>query len=549
MSIWLQRAAIAATLLFAIFVRGDALSESNYWYDEAITALRVAGHTEMEVWTYGESRTAFPIGELKQFVQVTGATTTKDTVQSLAVEDSQHTPFYYVLARWWCLAFGSSIAAGRALAVVFSVLALAAMYWLCLELFVLTGAFESRLVCWAGVLLLAISPYQVAIGREHREYSMWALTTLCVCAALLRAMRLNQVSAWALYALAVIVSVYTHLFTILMLAFLGVFLLARERFRPSRTVLSFAAASLAAAAACTPWFLILLSRQKTAESSLGWVQDFTKGRFNLAISIKPALEVANYSLWDSQKLLTDVVGFKITTALFHLLPVALLFGIWWFARGQRKACAWFAAAMICSVSGTLFALDMVTGGISGFAYRYAGPSNIGWLLALTLIITAAVADAELPRGLVQAAVCVVVALSATSAVMTHSAKHTFLKFWEPQPAILSHLNANTQASLVSDDFVGAMIALGHEVRDGIPLTWHPRCYACPRVVIPQLDIPFPGSAGMQSLYFRTWINTPSTGLQALADSMMVDQLGDPRFHSEVVKLETLQENLFLLTPR
>jgi hypothetical protein len=68
--IWVRRALISALIVFAVFVRADGLDAPNYWYDEAITSLRVAGHTERQVAAFAESHPTFPIGDLKQFVQV-----------------------------------------------------------------------------------------------------------------------------------------------------------------------------------------------------------------------------------------------------------------------------------------------------------------------------------------------------------------------------------------------------------------------------------------------------------------------------------------------
>src|SRR5213075_142517 len=101
-------------------------------------------------------------------------------------------------------------------------------------------------------------------------YSLWAFTLVLACAAFLRAIRMNTVASWVLYCVTTVVSVYTHLFTIPVLGFLGAVLLIWERFRLSRAVLSFTGASVAAGLACIPWFLVLLAGRRTAESSLGW---------------------------------------------------------------------------------------------------------------------------------------------------------------------------------------------------------------------------------------------------------------------------------------
>src|SRR5262249_38151054 len=158
----------------------DGLSEPLYWYDEAITSLRVAGHTEQEVAAFATAHPVMNLGDLQPFLNVDSSTSTGDTVRSLSSEDAQHTPAFYVLARWWSRLCGSSLDGARAFSALNSLLAMAALYWVCLELFIRTGAFQSRIVCWLALVAFAFSPYQIAYAREFREYSMWALTTLIV---------------------------------------------------------------------------------------------------------------------------------------------------------------------------------------------------------------------------------------------------------------------------------------------------------------------------------------------------------------------------------
>ena len=549
MWIWARRAAITCLVAFAVYVRADALDDPNYWYDEAITSLRVAGHTEQQVAAFAASHPSFPIGELKQFVQVDSQAGVSDTVRSLATEDAQHTPLYYVAARLWAHVFGSSIEAGRGLAALMSLFALAAMYWLCLELFVKTGAFESTLVCWLGVLTMTLSPYQVALAREHREYALWTLTMTLACAAFLRALRKNTRSAWILYGSAMAVSLYTHLVSAFALAALGVFLLCKERFRFTRAVWGFAGASAAAGFSCLPWFIVLLSRRGNAESSLGWVQHFTQGRFQLRFSLTPVIQLANVSAWEAEKIFTDLVGYRITQAIILFAPFLVLIALWWFGRGPRRVCAGFAAVLMASVSGTLFALDFLTGSTAGWAIRYGVPTNLGWLLALTLLLALVTTYKGPWTVLVRGLAGIFVLTGAISAVITHDAKHTFLKAWEPSEEIVELLNTDGRVALVSDDFVGAVLTLGHEVREDLPLSWRARCYSCPRVLEPQVDIPFPVGSMGQTLFFRSWVNVPLVMLQPLVERFVGDRLGDPRFHTSPVPLGHPQSNLYLLTPR
>jgi uncharacterized membrane protein len=546
MNRWVQRAAVAALVVFAVFVRADSLSEPNYWYDEAITSLRVAGHTEREVAEFAEAHPTFPFERLRRFVEVNSETSTADTIRSVAEEDPQHTPLYYIAARAWARLLGSSVEVGRSFAALMSVLALAAMYWLCWELFVKTGAFESPAVCWLGVLAMALSPYQVAIAREHREYSMWVLLSTIVCAAFLRALRVDNAKAWIFYGVAIAASLYTHLVSALAVGALGAFLLIRERFRFSGAVWRFCAASTAAGLTCLPWLFVLLAGRGTAESSLGWVQQLSRGRFQLQFSLDPVIRTTDLSIWHLQRLIEELPGYRFTLPMTQIVPVVTLLALWYVARGPRRVCAGLATALIVSVSGTIFALDFFTGSATGWAYRYGVPTSLGWLLAVTMLLAAAVTWLKPWPGAGPLVVGAYVLIAATSAVMTHDAKHTWAKAWDQTEEISEYLNSRGKLSLVSDDFVGAILALRHQVRDDLPLSWNARCYSCPRVLQTPLEIPFRGEG--ETLYFRSWVNTPRS-VRPQAERMAADKLDDPRFHTRHVQLSKPQPSLFLLTPR
>jgi len=84
---WAKWTGIAALIAIAVYLRVDALEDPNYWYDEAITSLRVAGHTEQEVAAFATAHPTFAMGELEQFVTVSRSTGFGDTLHSLTTED------------------------------------------------------------------------------------------------------------------------------------------------------------------------------------------------------------------------------------------------------------------------------------------------------------------------------------------------------------------------------------------------------------------------------------------------------------------------------
>jgi uncharacterized membrane protein len=551
MRVWIQRAAIGVLILFAAYVRLDGLDEPLSWYDEAIASLRVAGHTEKEVAEFASAHPKSTLGELRQFVTADAAGSSFATLRSLTSEDAQHTPLYYFLARWWALLFGSKLVAARTLPACMSLLAMAAMYWVCLELFVKTGAFPWHGVCWLGVLAFACSPYQIAFAREHREYSMWALTTLLCCGAFLRAVRKDTWKAWGLYALVLTISLYTQMLSGALALVFGVFLLVKQRLRPRGAFARLVAASASAGLLFLPWVFVLQSRRGAVESSLGWVTSFSRGRFRWA-SARSAFRVADLAMLDVLGLWQGLPGRSVVLLIQWLVPLALLAGMLRLAKDSRRDAAWFSAAMALSISLPLFLLDFLTGSTSGFALRYAVPSAIGWLFVLVFMAASLVGEAWKWRLAGCSAGAAYVMVAAISAVSTHDARITAAKGMFYRVESIDFLNSTDRITLVSDEFVGDMLTLAQNVRSDLPVVWAPRCFTCARGLSPFAEIPAEAPRTGQVVYFRSWVNIwPGATRRKLA----IDQFDDPRFHTKSVLLSGpsgdlfASGDLFWLTPR
>ncbi|MEO8893130.1 MAG: hypothetical protein ABI417_16695, partial [Coleofasciculaceae cyanobacterium] len=138
---WL-RFLIIALLVLGLFFRLGNLDRKVYWFDETYTSLRTAGFTEAELVQNLSNAGIIDRETLQTYQRPSSEKTVIDTLKSLALEDPQHPPFYYLLARFWMQIFGSSVTAMRSLPALISLLAFPSMYWLCLELF------ESPLVGW-----------------------------------------------------------------------------------------------------------------------------------------------------------------------------------------------------------------------------------------------------------------------------------------------------------------------------------------------------------------------------------------------------------------
>jgi uncharacterized membrane protein len=189
-----------------------------------------------------------------------------DTINSLAVDDPQHPPLYYLIARLWVQLFGYSVTVIRSLSACISLLVFPCLYWLCLELF---GA---SLVGWVAIALIAISPFHVLYAQEAREYVLWTVTILLSSAALLQAMRLQTRLSWGIYAATLALGFYSFLFTGLVAIGHGIYVVATVGYRWSKTTKAYLLASLATLVAIAPWLFVLMTNWLQFRATTGWME-------------------------------------------------------------------------------------------------------------------------------------------------------------------------------------------------------------------------------------------------------------------------------------
>lgn len=218
------RIGILVLLILGILLHGYRLGYKLYWHDEVYTTMRSAGYTLQDVDAGLFSDRTFTPDEVLQFQRIKPGSTAMDTLNSLATEDPQHPPLYFLMNRVWMQIFGPSILANRSLAVLFSLLTLPAMYFLAMELF------ASPLAAWCSTLLLAFSPFDILFAQIARQYSLFTLFILLSSWLLLRALRpiARPGLQWGLYVLTCVGGLYTQPFFGLTLMSHGAYVLARQ---------------------------------------------------------------------------------------------------------------------------------------------------------------------------------------------------------------------------------------------------------------------------------------------------------------------------------
>lgn len=385
-------AALAIVILFGAILRLTNLDGKLYWHDEAYTSLRISGYTQAEVYQQIFTGEVLPIAALDRYQHPTSEKTWIDTLRTLAIDDPQHPPLYYVMLRGWVDAIGqSTVSIVRSFSALTSLLVLPAVYWLAHELFVQIEAGRQYLgsakrshsdpqiretTCWFTVALIAVSPYHLLYAQEAREYALWALLTAVSSALLLRSIRLQSPVSWIAYSLSLILGLYTYLLMILVAIGHGLYVLLRDR-RLSRNVIGFGIAGAIAVLTFAPWLWLIISTW----SSTGATWTATGGdRLTL-------LKLWGLSLDRAFVLTQGDFGFDSAIVYFSLPIVLLLTAIALFAVVRHTPIAtWgFILTLFAATFLPLALPDFLIGGQRSAASRYLVPCYLALQLAIAYL--------------------------------------------------------------------------------------------------------------------------------------------------------------------
>ena len=365
-------------LVIGIFFRFLNLDTKVYWPDETFTSMRIAGYTEKEVIENIYQGQVIRLEDLQKFQRLNSEKGIQDTIKGLAIEEPQHTPFYYSMVRLWAQLFGDSVATIRSLSAWISLLAFPCIYWLCIELF------NSPVTGWVAIALLSISPFHVVYAQEARPYSLWTVAILLSSAALLRAMRLgNNLSGWGIYTATAIVSLYSFLFSGLVIISHGIYVFAIERFRITRTVIAYLLASCIGLLTLAPWAYTVIANLSQAKTTTNWA----------------AAKVSLFTLltmWagNLSRIFFDVgLGYTAPfTKLLPLIPLILFlllligYAIYFAIRKTPKP-VWLFILILGGVTFLALVIpDLILGGRRSGVARYPIPCYLAIQLAVSHLI-------------------------------------------------------------------------------------------------------------------------------------------------------------------
>lgn len=394
-------AAVSLGLLFRII----HLDQDVFWVDEVATAIRISGYTRPEVTQQLATSGLLTIQDL-QFFQQMGDRPWADTLYALT-QSPEHAPLYFVLARLWVETVGNGfdypISSLRSVSVVMSLVALPCFYGVCQELF------GSPRISSLGVALFALSPYFVAYAQEARPYSLWTLLMLLTQALLLRSLRTQHRSAWISYGLALTLSLYTSLLTLLVVAgqvvYIGILwawgngskrdVMRRshtisedistngvENYSVNRSVTSYGITTAIALLAFSPWVWIVVRHWQTLQDNTTWM--------NTPIHFWSMLAIWAYSLailFFDVPVSVDPSLATVTKVITALGVLSLIgYATYWLCIRTPRSIRLFVLANTCSTPLILMGLDWMRSGQASATPRYLIPCQLGALIAVAYLL-------------------------------------------------------------------------------------------------------------------------------------------------------------------
>ncbi|HAT13505.1 MAG TPA: hypothetical protein DCS91_07955 [Microcoleaceae bacterium UBA11344] len=475
---WL-RFLIVVVLVMGIFFRFVNLDRKFYWIDETYTSLRVSGYTEAEMLKQISYQKIISPSDLQKYQQINSEKTLTDTLNSLATEDPQHPPLYYILARYWAQWFGSSVTAMRSLAAVISLLVFPSIYWLAWELF------ESANVAWMAIAIFAISPYHILFAQEARQYSLWTVTTILSSAALLRAMRADEnqnpiwlVYHWTIYAIMTTMGFYTHLLFVCVAAAHAIYIAIIANWRDIKTFIAYYVAALVAFIAFMPSLVNVVENFNQIRSTTVWAQ-----QTNLLRLVSRWVGSVSIAFFDF-----GIDGTANATQLALLIPLSIIilalvgYAIYLLCRQTPKR-LWLLILLLIATTALFLAVpDIMKGGRRSTNPRYLVPCYVGIQLAVAYLLSVKIStnlDNFKQQRLWKTAIVALFSAGIISAGMSSQADSWWNKgsgWLRAELEVAKTINQASKPLIVSDANIAYIMPLSYRLEPKVKLLIEPRCY-------------------------------------------------------------------------
>jgi uncharacterized membrane protein len=481
-----------AVVVLGIFFRFAYLEHQVYWHDEAYTSLRISGYTATEVVQTLFNGKVIDLEALHQYQHPNPDKTVLDTVRSLAIEDSQHPPLYYVLVRQWATWLGPSVATLRSLSAFMSLLVFPSMYWLIQELFAgpeqsVANQPKATWIAGMAIALIAVSPFHVLYAQEVREYALWSGLILLSSAAWLRAIRLCTVLSWGIFTVLFTLALYTQPLSLLVGASYGLYLILIHRFRLYRRVLAGLGALSISLLAFIPWLTIIL--QNWSKTGATWT----------AVPLPLPILLKTWGLHLARAFVLPKDDFGFDHGLIYVsVPLILLLGVFAFYTlcRQTPMRVWlFVILLTGSVVVPLGILDLVVGGQRSTSGRYLVTFYLGLPIALAYLLAIQLLRPPVfSQRLWQAVTVIILSVSLVFCGINTQAETSWTKGINYNLPTVAHLlNAAAKPLLVSNSYginFGTTFALSYRLNPQVKFQLVNGSFAPDFLNMPQLATGF-----------------------------------------------------------
>lgn len=405
---------IIAILVLGIFLRFVNIDRKVYWHDEALTSLRISGYTRTEVSQQVFNGNDIGIENLQKYLHPNLEKNFNDTLHALAI-NAEHPPLYYMIARFWVNCFGSSVAEIRSLSVLFSLLVLPCIYWLCCELF------QSSLVGGIAMILVAVSPFHILYAQEAREYSFWTWIILLSNITLLRAMRLQTKLSWVIYAVTIVCNLYTSLFSLLVIISHSVYVIAIEGLLLSKKVKAYLLALVFAFLAFTPWLLVILINFKSVHSATDWINSHFSWLKLLEIwAVNSSLIFIDFNLN-----FENIALFKLFMMIFSIFFIG--YSLYFLCRDNFNELHFFLLSLIIFCGFFLIFIDLVLSKNISIHARYLIPFYLGIQLAIAYLLANKIVSSRFSQRLWQVLMLLIISGGILSCIVSTQAETWWTK--------------------------------------------------------------------------------------------------------------------------
>ncbi|WP_210404670.1 glycosyltransferase family 39 protein [Chroococcidiopsis sp. TS-821] len=434
------------------------------------TSVRVVGYKKTEFVDEVPSDRIINIQDLQVFQRLSPERNWFDTINALAA-NAEHTPAYYAIARLAMQIFGSSVTVTRGVAAVISLFVFPCVYWLCLELF------AAPLVGWIAMALVAVSPIHVLYAQEARQYSLLTVTTLLASIAFLRAIRQKTKLSWGMYALTVVLGLYSHLLFILVSFAHGVYLLLLEQFRVTKNFLAYLIASLVAIATLIPWIILYFinassigewtARAISFEALIQrWLLNFTALFFDMQVAYN------NAQFFDVEA--GNDIQFNANDVLLYVIPlfIALVVYAFYILCSRTSISSWlFVVTLLIIPTISLVLPDLISGGQRSSIARYLLPGYVAIQIAVAYLfanrLTASLKYSQ--QKVWQIILAIALASGTISCIVSAQAEtwwNKYSSYYNPEIANIIN-QANQPLAISSQRRVSRITSLSYELEPNV----------------------------------------------------------------------------------